>query len=593
MLCGMVSLCVMHKRFLLYSMAIHIPQKDLETLLLDSKIIDGPAYEKAVVDAKRENQNLVDYLTAQGIVTAEYITDLFAGYFKVPKIDLQGTQIPAEILTLLPEAYAKQHQTVVFGIEHDDDGREFVDIAMGDPGDLETISYLETKLQRPVRVSITTPANIRLALRGYRFGISAELTEDIKRKLEELRQLGQEDDLSELASAVPVVWMIERIIEQASSLEASDIHFEPFEEIFLIRFRIDGILREALVLPPNVAPIFAARIKILTNLKIDEHMAPQDGRFGYEIEEEHLDVRVSVVPVFWGEKVVMRLLRSSTRPTTLTALGLREEDRQKLESEMERSHGMILVTGPTGSGKSTSLYAMLQLLNKPEVNISTIEDPVEYTITRVNQTQVNVQAKMTFALGLRAFLRQDPNIIMVGEIRDEETQELAIHGALTGHLMLSTLHTNDAPTSIPRILDLGAQPFLLASTLNVVVAQRLVRRICDRCIASRPPTASEKKALTVQLKKLKLTDRIEQPKYLFHGAGCEVCSGTGYRGRIGIFEILPITDPIRELILQQAPVNLIRDQALADGFTTMFEDGMEKVEKGVSTLEEIFRVVRE
>ena len=574
-------------------MAVHIPTEDLKRLLLESKIVSEEAFEKATAEAARDNVSIPDKLVQQGLLTEDYLVDLLANYFNVPKVDLQGVQIPAEVLTLLPETYAKQHGVVVYGLNHDDEGREFADVAMTDPGDLDTISYIETKLQRPVRVAITTQGNIRLALKGYRFGISSELTEDIKRKLDELKQMGQADNLAELASAVPVVWMIERIVEQAASLDASDVHFEPFEEIFLVRFRIDGILREALVLPPNVAQIFIARIKVLTNLKIDEHLAPQDGRFGYEIEEEHIDVRVSIVPVFWGEKVVMRLLRSSTRPTTLQALGLQEEDRVKLEDEIDKSHGMILVTGPTGSGKSTSLYAMLSLLNKPEVNISTIEDPVEYTITRVNQTQVNVQAKMTFARGLRAFLRQDPDIIMVGEIRDTETQELAIHGALTGHLMLSTLHTNDAPTTIPRFLDLGAQPFLLASTINIIIAQRLVRKVCDRCIASRPPTDPEREAFRAQLKVVRLEGRVEMPKYLFHGSGCEACGGTGYRGRIGIFEILVVTEAIRDLILERASVGDIKKQAFEEGFRTMFEDGMKKVETGVTTLEEVFRVVRE
>jgi len=574
-------------------MPVHIQEEDLKKLVLDSKIIDEEVFKKAVKDAQREGREVVEQLIDSGLISDEYLTDLLATYFNTPKIDLQTVQIPAEILTLLPESYAKSHSSIIYNLSRDEEGREFAEVAMEDPGDLEVISYVEAKLNRPVRVAIASAVGIRMALRGYRFGISSELTEDIKRKLEELDQLGKGDDLAELATAIPVVWMIERIVEQATSLDASDIHFEPFDEIFLIRFRIDGILREALVLPPSVAAIFAARIKVLTNLKIDEHLAPQDGRFGYEVEDEHVDVRVSVVPVFWGEKVVMRLLRSSTRPTTLQALGLRDKEGDKIKEQIKKSHGMILVTGPTGSGKSTSLYAMLALLNRPEVNISTIEDPVEYTITRVNQTQVNVQAGMTFATGLRAFLRQDPNIIMVGEIRDEETQELAIHAALTGHLVLSTLHTNDAPTAIPRILDLGAQPFLLASTLNVVVAQRLVRHICDRCIESRPPTDAEKESFTQQLKTLRLEGRTELPKFIFKGAGCEACGGTGYRGRVGIFEILTVTPKIRELILQSETAQKIRNTGFEEGFATMFEDGIEKVERGITSLEEVFRVVRE
>ena len=574
-------------------MAVHVAPEDLKKLLLDAQILDEATFEKVAADAKKENRELGEQMVVSGAVSEDYLTGALSKYFNVPKVDLQAVQIPAEVLTLLPESYAKSHGAVIYALGRDAESHEYAEVAMEDPGDLEALNFIETKLNRPIRVSIASPAGIRLALRGYRFGISTELTEDIARKLEELKQMGQGDNLAEIATAVPVVWMIERIIEQAASLDASDIHFEPFEEIFLVRFRIDGILREALVLPPSVGAIFAARVKVLTNLKIDEHLAPQDGRFGYEVEDEHIDIRVSIVPVFWGEKVVMRLLRSSTRPTTLQALGLREVDREKVEEEVKRSHGMILVTGPTGSGKSTTLYAMLSKLNQPEVNISTIEDPVEYTITRVNQTQINEQAGMTFATGLRAFLRQDPNIIMVGEIRDNETQELAIHAALTGHLVLSTLHTNDAPTAIPRFLDLGAQPFLLASTLNVIVAQRLVRKICDRCISSRPPTEVEKKAFLEEIKLVNLEGRGKMPKFLFSGAGCEACGGTGYRSRIGIFEVLRVTPKIREMVLKANTALDIREAAFEEGFMTMFEDGLDKVERGTTTLEEIFRVVRE
>lgn len=573
---------------------MHIARDDFKKLLLDSRLVTEEAFAKVAADADGSGRDIVDVLVSGGAISENYLVDLFAGYFNVSKAQLEEKPIPPEILNLLPESYAKTSGAVVFNVTRDKKGKEVAEVAMRDPGDIEKIAYIEGKLNRPVRVFIAGSGGLRAAWRQYRFGISSEFSDEIEEKLREIEAHGTPEDLAQIAVAIPVVSIIERILDHAASLDASDIHFEPFEETFIIRYRIDGILRETLALPVRVAPIFIARIKVLTNLKVDEHLTPQDGRFTHQVERERIDVRVSVVPVFWGEKVVMRLLRTAARPTTLSALGLRERELKILEEESKRSHGMILVTGPTGSGKTTTLYTVLQLLNHPEVNISTIEDPVEYTITRINQTQVNVQAGMTFASGLRSFLRQDPNILMVGEIRDAETAELAIHAALTGHLVLSTLHTNDAPTSIPRLIDLGAAPFLLASTLNVVIAQRLVRQTCERCVSSRAPTDAEKKALDAQVKALGLpAGRVAMPKFIYHGKGCASCGGTGYRGRTGIYEIFRVDEAIRELILANATTAKIRDAAFAEGMTTMFEDGVEKVERGLTTLEEVLRVVRE
>lgn len=572
---------------------MHISQQDLQGLLVGSKLVSEEVFTTTIEEARRTQRDPIDVFVGNGVVSEAFLVDRLAEYFGVQKTDLRKEPIPPEVLNLVPESYAKSHNVVSFNIGRDGEGNEYAEVAMLDPGDLETISYLEAKLNRPIRTYITQTDSMREAFRQYRFGISSEFSSEIEEKLRELQARGKEEDLAELAMAVPVVSIIDRIVDHAISLDSSDIHFEPFEEIFLIRYRIDGILREVLALPVSVAPIFVARMKVLTNLKVDEHMGPQDGRFTFDAERERIDVRVSIVPVFWGEKVVMRLLRSASRPTSLASLGLNEKGMKMLEEESKRSHGMLLVTGPTGSGKSTTLYSVLQILNRPQVNISTIEDPVEYTITRVNQTQVNVQAGMTFASGLRAFLRQDPNILMVGEIRDAETADLSIHASLTGHLVLSTLHTNDAPTAIPRFLDLGAAPFLLASTLNVVIAQRLVRKLCDRCVSSRTPTDAEKRAFVLQAELLNVKNRIAMPKFFYHGAGCASCGGSGYRGRIGIFEVFRITEKVRELILQNAPTNKFRELAFAEGMTTMFEDGVEKVERGITTMEEILRVVRE
>jgi type II secretory ATPase GspE/PulE/Tfp pilus assembly ATPase PilB-like protein len=383
------------------------------------------------------------------------------------------------------------------------------------------------------------------------------------------------------------------VVEHAATLNASDIHFEPLEKEVLVRFRIDGVMQEMVILPTVIAPLLVARVKILANLQIDEHRVPQDGRFRFEMDDaSNVDVRVNIMPVFHGEKVEMRLLRNSARPLTLHDLGLSPESTELLVEEIKKPHGMILVTGPTGHGKTTTLYAILHLLNTPAVNITTIEDPVEYEFPHVNQTQVNVKAGVTFANGLRALLRQNPDIIMIGEIRDNETVDIAVHAALTGHLVLSSLHTNDAPSALPRLLDMGAPAFLLASTINVVVAQRLVRRICSNCITSYKTPAEVTKLIKTQtvLGESK-GERI--PETLYRGKGCHVCGGSGFQGQIGIYEMFRVTDTIRALLLKETPIAEIRTEAIKEGMVTMFEDGLKKVELGTTTIEEVLRVVHE
>jgi len=383
-------------------------------------------------------------------------------------------------------------------------------------------------------------------------------------------------------------------MEHAAQLSASDIHFEPLPRELLVRYRIDGVLHEILSLPKPVDPILVARVKVLANLQIDEHRIPQDGRFRFDLETGgNVDIRVNIMPVMNGEKVEMRLLKSAAKPLTMEELGVSKEASGIIKKEITKPHGMILVTGPTGHGKTTTLYAILHILNTPRVNITTIEDPIEYEITRVNQTQVNAKAGITFANGLRSLLRQNPDIIMVGEIRDNETVDISIHAALTGHLVLSSLHTNDAPSALPRLLDMGAPAFLLASTVNLVVAQRLVRRICESCIESSTITPEIERLIRAQLA-LSNEHHIKAiPKILYKGRGCNVCGGSGFRGQIGIFEVFMVSENIRQLLLRLAPVSEIRSKAIEEGMITMFEDGLKKVERGVTTIEEILRVVRE
>ncbi|HPC37563.1 MAG TPA: GspE/PulE family protein, partial [Candidatus Paceibacterota bacterium] len=361
----------------------------------------------------------------------------------------------------------------------------------------------------------------------------------------------------------------------------------------LIRFRIDSVLHEIIRIPKEVHPAIVARIKLLANLKIDEHRKPQDGRFRYEALGEAMDIRVSIMPTFYGEKIAMRLLKATAKPMSLKELGMLDETIKLVEESIRKSYGMFLVTGPTGSGKTTTLYSTLNMLNRPEVNIVTIEDPIEYYIPYANQTQINPQAGVTFATGLRSILRQDPNIILIGEIRDEETAEIAVNSALTGHLVLSSLHTNDAPTAVPRLIDMKVPNFLISAVLNTVIAQRLVRRICKDCIESYEPDEEIIESLKRQFKEMEGKE-IEIPKVLYRGKGCQICNNTGYKGQIGIFEALNFDEDLRRLINEpDFSLDNLRNKAQEKGMVSMMEDGLKKAQLGMTTVEEILRVIRE
>ncbi|RMD63322.1 type II/IV secretion system protein, partial [Candidatus Parcubacteria bacterium] len=434
--------------------------------------------------------------------------------------------------------------------------------------------------------------NVGFAIYGMRS------TEDFKRIIEEQIQASLASEtktIEEAAALLPIVAIVDNLLSYAMARRASDIHLEILEQETLVRYRIDGILQEIMRMPKAIHPALVARIKLLAGLKIDEHHKPQDGRFRYKIVNQVVDVRVSILPTFYGEKVVMRLLETTQKPLSLEELGLMPEDAEVVARNLEHSFGMILVCGPTGSGKTTTLYAFMNILNHPEVNIVTTEDPIEYNMRYINQTQINPQAGITFANSLRSILRQDPDIIMVGEIRDKETANIAVQAALTGHLLLSSLHTNDAPTTIPRIFDLGVPPFLVASTLNLVVAQRLVRRICPTCVYSYKVSDDLKEIVQEQLRRLNIeVDNIRIPPVLYRGRGCEACGMTGYRGRVGIFEVLEVTEKIRSIITApKFDLAELRKAAKEAGMKTMFEDGLRKVELAVTTIEEVLRVIKE
>lgn len=569
---------------------MHISEEKLKSILLDSGLINENDFNEALEESKRSGQSISNILIGEEKITEDYLAELMSPYYGSPIVNLKKENIDRSVIELIPEIYAKSKNIILFDFDKE---KNTIKLAMLDPYDYETIEYVRAKFNAWVEPFLTTYSSLKYGLKQYKQKINLGFEETISQNVEQSLIVAKEKDLSKTASAVPIVSILDNIIEQAITLNSSDIHFEPLEHALLVRFRVDGVMSEILSLPQEIASILVARVKILGNLQIDEHRVPQDGRFRFEMEDgSNVDVRINVMPIFHGEKVEMRLLKNSARPLTLKDLGFSDGASEILSEEIKKPHGMILVTGPTGHGKTTTLYAILHILNTPLVNITTIEDPVEYEFPRVNQTQVNTKAGITFANGLRALLRQNPDIIMVGEIRDDETVEIAIQAALTGHLVLSSLHTNDAPSAIPRLIDMKAPGFLISSTVNLIIAQRLVRKICTSCIESYETTNETKTLIEEQIK---LSGNIikDIPKTLYRGHGCKVCGNSGFLGQIGIFEVFPVTADVRELILSDADVSDLRKKAIENGMVTMFMDGLDKVEKGITSIEEILRVVNE
>lgn len=549
----------------------------------------------AVREANKTKQDLSVYLVASNTLGEDDLYQAVANYFKVPFINLKGREIKSNLVFLIPSALAVSRQVIAFAKE----GNE-LKVAMLDPLDLQTIEFVQRKTALTVHAYLTTPSALREMLKKYHASLESELT-----IIQHGENGASEEDLKKIAEDLPIVNIVNSILDHAVFEGASDVHIEPLEKEVAVRYRVDGILRNIMTLPKQVQAGIMARIKILANLKIDEHMQPQDGRIKLVVQDEKYSLRVSIMPVYDGEKIVMRLLKESSKPLDLDQLGFRAEDKKKIEKSMESPHGIIMVTGPTGSGKTTTLYSILNILNKQDVNISTIEDPIEYHIKGINQSQVNPRIGYTFANGLRAFLRQDPDIIMVGEIRDAETAEIAMHAAMTGHLVLSTLHTNDAPTTLPRLLDMGIPSFLVAFTANIIMAQRLVRKICTFCkteyeLTSKNITDLEKMVDTKKMSGLfKKEGCLEKGKSglkswkFYYGKGCSRCGNSGYKGRLGIYEILVVDKKMAGLINDKATVDVVRNAAIANGFTSILEDGLVKAKKGVTSLDEVLDAARE
>lgn len=549
--------------------------------------MDKNDYKKAEEEAKRSGLTLENVLIGNNMITEQYFVELMSQYLEIPSVDLSKEEIKFSDIELIDEPTSKKKQAVVFGTEKD-----FIKIAMVDPLDLQTIEYIKIKTGRPLKIYITGFDGIKTVWKRYKKDIGKEFHQIIKKNIKKAQT--DNKDLVQVAQDWPIVSTLDMILDHAVAYNSSDIHFEIFEKKVVIRYRIDGILHDIIELSASIHMALVTRIKILSNLQIDEHRTPQDGRFKLKSEEQNISIRVSIMPTFHGEKAVLRLLAGSARPLSLSELGLSENNLEIVKNNIKKTQGMILVTGPTGSGKTTTLYSILHLLNKPEVNICTIEDPIEYDIPRINQTQVNIKAGITFAEGLRSFLRQNPNIIMVGEIRDKSTLEMAIHASLTGHLVLSTLHTNNAALAIPRLLNMGAEPFLLASTINMIVAQRLVRKNCIKCVSSQKIDSC---ILGIIKKQLSLNSNsrfnIEAFDTIYNSNGCKSCGGNGYRGQVGIFEILEVTSAIKDLILKKAGGDKIKSAAIGENMIPMFEDGLEKIQTGQTTISEVLRVVRE
>lgn len=589
----------------LYISSMKIAEKTLEELLLKSSKIDADKLASLKEQASTENVSLQELALSTNAISESELTKLFADEIGVPYVEMNPKELNRDVLHQLPEHIAKLYGVVVFEGGADTSEKS---VAMEDPDDLQAIDVLHKLFGNSVKIHIATHLNILAAIDQYRSNLSGEITKTITQEDEE--EDNEEVHEEDIAEDSPVAQTVNLILEYAIKSGASDIHIEPREKHVQVRYRIDGVLKEANKLPKRTMSALVSRVKILANLKIDERRAPQDGRFKINLNSRVFAFRVSTLPIADGEKVVMRILDESTDPLTLNQLGFWGLALDRINEAAIQPHGMILVTGPTGSGKSTTLHSVLHILNRPEINISTIEDPVEYKLEGVNQTQVNPIAGMTFAAGLRALLRQDPNVIMVGEIRDGETAGLGVQAALTGHLVFSTLHTNNAATCLPRLLDMGIEPFLIASVVRAVIGQRLVRRLVTEEAEAYNPSGDELKEIersfgiktTADWQRImKLVNEAQAafdkpitPKLTLYRPKKDLpMNSTGYKGRMGVYEVLYNSSDIQKLIVANGTSEEIQDLAIKEGMITMQLDGLIKAAIGMTSIEEILRVTRE
>ncbi len=588
---------------------MQINEEQLKKFILESKLVSWVDLDESIKKAEEKNQKFGDILLSDGKISETDLRRMEAFVLGIPFVNLVNQKIDIAVLSLIPEPIARNHNIIAYKKTDGD-----LEVAMLDVSDIPVTDFIKKRSGLKILPRLTDAPSIRSALVQYRKSLQVEFDNIIQKEVASLKSIQREDsskelvgekseeELKEMAEDLPVVKIVDSLIFHAILQNASDVHIEPGELELTVRYRIDGILHDAMILDKNAAPGITARIKVLSNLKLDEKRLPQDGRFKIEQNGEKISFRVSTLPTYFGEKTVIRILRETSHGLTLESTGFHGEGLERIHDSLKQKIGMVLATGPTGSGKTTTLYTMLDILNKPEVNISTIEDPIEYQMPRINQTQVRPEIGMTFANGLRTLLRQDPDIIMVGEIRDTETAGLAVNAALTGHLVLSTIHTNSAAGAIPRLIDMGVEPFLLVSTVKTIIAQRLVRRLISK--------EGKYFLSSVELKELgKLVDlervlsqlkaeniigvKDTWEKVPFYKPNKEGDSSNGYSGRIGIHEVLKMTVSIKELILKGSSQDEIENQAKKEGMATMLEDGILKAVQGYTSLEEVLRVVSE
>ncbi len=561
-----------------------ISEEKLEKILVEPGHIVKTDFDTAKKLAAEEGISLDRILVEKGLINDEVIGELIADATGFPFINLKKAnieEITPELLNYIPEAVAFSQEAIVFEREGD-----FLKVITTNPNNYGFFNILEKKTGKKIKTFYGTPFNLEQALKKYKGDVRTEAN----RLIEELKQNPKKSEEN-------IVKLVDLILEYSYINLASDIHIEPLVKSTIIRYRIDGILHKVIEYPKEFHIRIVSRIKILARLRIDERVAPQDGGFEYKIRGATIDFRVSVMPTTQGENVVMRLLMQRGRRFEMTELGLLESDLKKLKADTEKPYGMIIVVGPTGCGKTTTLYAILQTINKPEVNIMTIEDPVEYNIERVRQIQVNPAKGITFAHGLRSIVRQDPDVIMVGEMRDKETIDTAINSALTGHLVLSTMHANDAPTAFSRFSEMGAKPYLVASSVNTVIAQRLVQTICKECkkgyflSEEEIATLGEEPLLANYIKEISGKNKLSAVKF-YRGQGCKFCDNTGYGDRTAIFEVLELTEELRGLVTDEASMDAVRKKAVEQGMTTMVYDGITKVLMGITTIEEVKRAAK-
>lgn len=585
---------------------MHVDEKTIIDLLNDSGLVTKTDISVALKKSKENNQSLGSILVSEGKLTDKDWNKIQAIALGIPFVNLEGEKIDPEVLTLIPEPIARNNNIIAYkktklGLE----------VAMLDVENLPVIDFIKKKVGLKILPRMTSANSIKEALMQYKKSLQADFEDIIKKESGSIKTISDdgvvteaktEKELKELAEDLPIVKIVDTLISHAILQGASDIHIEPEEKSLVVRYRIDGILHDAMILPKDTASGIVARVKVLSNLKLDEKRLPQDGRFKIVNEQGNISFRVSTLPTYYGEKTVMRILRENAKGFSLEGLGFHGEALERIHEGMKKHTGMLLAAGPTGSGKTTTLYTMLDILNTPDVNISTVEDPIEYQIPRINQTQTKSEIGLTFANGLRTLLRQDPDIIMVGEIRDKETASLAVNASLTGHLVLSTIHTNSAAGAIPRMIDMGVEPFLIVSTVKTVIAQRLVRVLTEdkeKYLLNDTEIKALSKIVDLDrvLEFLKL-EKVAPPDATwdtipFYKPKPSEEAKDGYKGRLGIHEVLKVSPTIKELILKGASVDEIEKRAKEEGMMTMIEDGVFLAAQGITSTEEVLRVVSE